>query len=414
MRRTLLLDGTVMPDGLPRVEPVGAWLPAWSGGTRAHPGQAVGYASDLRSGRQRRLQRPLSQYGATPLPASDLAEYDHPLGEVGARGLLFERAATQLLEAADWDISTWTGTSSSAVTSGIEGPTGETTGEGQAYRFTSTSALGQRALSEVVAVNLNATTYVFSVWLKRQAGHVSETARIILRGGASSVTADFQVGTEWIRCWVTSPTVNSTTAQLIVIPAIDLDGIGTIEVWGPTLVDTGAAAANTERGRSTTISPSGVTVASKLSGAHAWPPAPWTFYARFRPFWGSADAIGHSVFGAYTTPSTNVIRLTKTSSDILQIAIRDVRAGTAVAFTTPALVEGDVWHVVGRCSRFGALEGYLNGVAFTDQVAAPGAIADRPPSQLDVGDDTTGLGPLDGALLRLEVWDDYLEPRRFY
>ena len=413
MGRVLLLDGTASLDGLPLVEPAGAWLPAWSGGTRAHPGQAVSYASERPSGIQRRRQLPHSQYAGLPQPARDLAEYDHPLREVGPSGILLERSWVQLLESGDWDISTWASTNTSAVTAGVRGPTGETTGEGQAYRFTSTANGGFRELAEVVAVNLNATTYVFAVWVRRS------TAGTVSIGITSGGVEDFTVeANKWTRVTCQSRSVNTTTTGLRIYPGGQA-GQATCEVWGPTLVDTGASANNQARGRSSTISPAGTLISSKLSGAFAWPSAPWTFYARFQPFWGATDSLGHSVFGAYVTAGTSVIRLTKTSANILQVAVRTVRGGSSVATVTPAGASFDeavpvVWHVVGRLSRRGALEAWLNGVAFTTQVAAPGALIDQAPSQLDVGDDTTGLGALDGLLRRFEVWDEIVEPRRFF
>lgn len=411
--RVLLIDGTTRPDGYPTVEPYRAWVPAWSGGTRAAPGQAIAYQADQRSGMERKLQLPDAQYGGLYLPPSDRGLFRHPLREIGTPGLLFERAATQLLETTDWDISTWTGTNSSAVTSGIRGPTGATTGEGQAYRFTSTASGGQRALSETVAVNMNATTYVFSVWLKRQVGHVSEPAQIILRGGASSVSANFEVGDGWTHCYVTSPNINSTTAQLIIVPAINGDAAGTIEVWGPTLVDTGTAAANASRGRSTTISPSGVTVASKLTGAFAWPAPPWTLFTKVRPMWSSGDSLGHGVFEALD-PDTNVIyRLTKVAGNTLQANVRDWRGNPQTAvFTSPAMVSDTQYRILLTLSQQGALSGYLNGVEFDTQIAAPAALPSTSPTSLVLGD-SAGLGALDAAIEHFELWDELLPAEMF-
>lgn len=415
--RVLLIDGREAYDGVPVVDPIRAWVPAWSGGTRKDPGQAVGWAGFLGDGRLRHMQRPHAEFATTHLAHSDMGILGHPITELGRPGILLERARTQILASGNWNLGSWTATNTTTASAAasIFGPADS----GQMWSLTSTSNGGKIALAAVTVSNMNANTLVFSIWVKWVSGATTLRLAIKDNGGATTSTKDWTLDTDgsWRQVWVTSPNVNSTSAQLEVYPG-GAAGQANVFAFGPMLENTGASAATAHRGRGSLVDGGGARVRSVLDGPFVWPAAPWTLFCQFQALWGVEDGLAHRIFEAYNSASTPIYALTKSTGSTLQALVRDRRAGNQVAFTTPdatAYAHEADWRVVVKLSAEGALSGWLGGVEFDTQIAAPAALADaNRPRHLILGDASATGSEADVLVNRLEIFDEDIEAGAFF
>jgi len=417
MSRVLYINGTVRPDGTPWSEPVVPW--AWDGpiGTRNDPGETVSYASDRKSGVQRLMQRPFSRRGTLWLPASDVAEVGAPLRELARAGILLESAKTQELDGADWDVSGW-GAGSCGAVGGERGPTGESTGDGQAYLVTPTLLNGNMQLVQAIGTNLNVDTYVHDIWARKLDG-VSGAFSLRLAGGASEVFEHADLTDQWQRVQVTSPDVASATATMNIFPGGNTghasEDTQPALVWAPGLINAGGAAGETDMGGGSAISVGETRIFSALNASFPWPAVPWTMRCDFTPFFGGGDVLTHTIWEAERggAGGAGVYQLQKNDNDRMVFTMTPRGGGIETAFS--AIVSWDhraEQRVVIVSESNGDIRCYLNGVPFSNQIDAPDGLVAAAPDTIEFGGQSATA--MDGILHSFELFDRALDPARLF
>lgn len=404
MGRILLIRGDVRPDGQPIIEPRGAWIPSWSGGTREHPGTSQVYASDLKSSAQRIFQRPRDRYVRRSV-MSDVAEFDAPLTRIGRAGLILQEDRSNDFASGDWDFSTWTG-AAVPVTSGKTGPTGVASGIGQAYELNPNNVNNKKSIA-LGTLNTHTTTYVCSMWVRIPDGTADHTVSLRINGGTVP-TLTYTVTKEWQRIWIPTITQGGATSHdLFIFPG----GVGDTDdpcwFWGPVFEQT-SASDGSDANLGTTVEPTITRVLDSFSGPFAWPAPPWTAYVRYTPLWGGEDDTNHEILSSIG-PSTTVIAIGKTAANAVFARVIDRDGGNniaSIAVTHNPRVEQ---RMVVKCGNDGTINGWLNETAFTTNLT--GVYPTVTGKTLALSDSSN---PADVVIHQVELWDEDVPAQEFF